>query len=73
MKKYCRYCAYCISGDCYYCTYYGKTLNRVDRAINCENFELSEMGDVDTGKPYTPREAKPQESDTIQQTSLFEE
>ena len=69
--KYCRYCSFCICGDCYYCTAFDKVLNRVDRATNCESFALSEMGDVDTGKPYKPREPKVKEAATMQQTSLF--
>lgn len=53
--KYCRYCTYCICGDWYYCTLLNKELRRVDRAVNCDSFELSEMGDVDTGKQYKPQ------------------
>ncbi|MCH5202735.1 MAG: hypothetical protein J1F17_05965 [Oscillospiraceae bacterium] len=56
MKKYCRYCSFCICGDCYYCTAKEKTLKRVDRAVNCNDFAISELGDVDTGKQYKPRE-----------------
>lgn len=54
-KKYCRYCAYCIAGDAYYCNARDKVLNRVDRVTDCPDFVLSTMGDVDTGKPYNPR------------------
>jgi hypothetical protein len=56
--KYCRYCAFCIVGDCYYCTCKEKELNRIDRATNCKEFVLSELGDVETGKQYKPREKK---------------
>lgn len=54
--KYCRYCAFCISGDAYYCTCYDKVLNNVNRVTSCSEFVLSELGDVDTGKPYKPRD-----------------
>lgn len=55
MAQYCRYCAYCINGDCYYCTSKDKVLNRVDVAVKCKDFELSVLGDVETGKKYKPR------------------
>ena len=70
-KKYCRYCAYCICGDCYYCNAFDKVLNRVDKATNCKEFVLSELGDVDTGKPYKPREPKAKETTTAQQMNFF--
>lgn len=53
--KYCRYCCYCIVGDCYYCTCHSKVLKRVDRATNCEDYIESDHGDVETGKRYKPR------------------
>lgn len=53
--KYCRYCSYCILGDCYYCTCNDKVLKRVDKPTACENFAESELGDVETGRKYTPR------------------
>lgn len=71
MKKYCRYCCYCISGDCYYCTEKKKVLGRVDRPVFCNDFVLSGLGDVDTGKQYQPRQTK--EKPTTEQVSLFAE
>ena len=59
MAHYCRYCAYCFCGDCYYCSRKDKVLNRVDVQTQCRDFVMSPLGDVDTGKPYKPRE-KPQ-------------
>lgn len=53
--KYCRYCSYCILGDCYYCTFHDKVLKRVDKPTSCEQYIESELGDVETGKKYTPR------------------
>lgn len=53
--KYCRYSAFCISGDTYYCTCYDKVLKSVNRVTSCAGFVLSELGDVDTGKTYKPR------------------
>lgn len=59
--KYCRYCAFCVNGDCYYCTCHDKVLNTVDRVTSCPDFVMSELGDVDTGKPYKPRAAQSKE------------
>lgn len=55
-RKYCRYCAHCICGDAYYCTEFDKVLSNVKSAVSCSKFVLSELGDVDTGKQYAPRE-----------------
>ena len=56
--KYCRYCSWCICGDPYYCGCHDKTLKRIDRATNCKEFVESELGDVETGRMYTPRPRK---------------
>lgn len=56
--KYCRYCAFCIAGDCYYCTCHDNVMHRIDRATNCKDFVVSEQGDVETGKQYKPRRKK---------------
>lgn len=71
MKKYCRYCAFCFCGDVYYCNAKDKVLNNISRSVSCEDFALSELGDVDTGKQYKPR---PQKAKTVEidNTSLFE-
>lgn len=53
--KYCRYCSYCFLGDVYYCNCHDKVLKRVDKPTSCEDFILSDLGDVETGKPYKPR------------------
>lgn len=58
MLHYCRYCAFCISGDCYYCTCKGKVLYNVREVTTCKDFALSKFGDVDTGKMYKPRAKK---------------
>lgn len=73
--KYCRYCAFCISGDTYYCTCYDKVLNNVNRVTNCSEFVLSELGDVDTEKPYKPRDFsdKVTMQKNTKQISFFEE
>lgn len=57
--KYCRYCAFCISGDTYYCTALDKELRNVKSVTSCSEFALSKMGDVDTGKHYIPRKHIP--------------
>lgn len=65
--KYCRYCSSCILGDVYYCNAHDKVLKRVDKATNCKQFHLSELGDVETGKQYRPR-AKEQRQIKIEVT-----
>lgn len=56
MKQYCRYCAFCIEGDCYYCTNKGKVLSEsyIKHTNTCKDFTLSELGDVITGRKYQP-------------------
>ena len=72
--KYCRYCAFCINGDAYYCTDRDKVLNRVDRPTNCPDFVMSELGDVDTGKHYKPRELRrTNNAAAVQQIKMDEE
>ena len=60
MKQYCRYCAFCIDGDCYYCTAQDRVLKPAEtrRVRVCPDFQLSELGDVDSGKQYQPRKQK---------------
>lgn len=56
-KQYCRYCGFCSSGDLYYCSAHNKLLceSTIKRANKCRDFVLSDLGDVDTGKPYKPQ------------------
>lgn len=61
--KYCRYCAFCICGDAYYCTEFDKVLHSVTSATNCQAFILSQLGDVDSGKQYKPKEAIPKNTE----------
>ena len=72
--KYCRYCAFCINGDAYYCTDHDKVLNRVDRPTNCPDFVMSKLGDVDPGKRYKPREPhRTNNAAAVQQIKMDEE
>ena len=66
--KYCRYCAHCISGDTYYCAGFEKVLHNIKSAVNCSKFVLSTLGDIDTGKPYKPRETVVVYDDDMQLT-----
>lgn len=66
--KYCRYCAFCICGDAYYCTALDKELYNVKSVVKCSEFALSELGDVDTGRQYDPRKAVPKTEEGEQLT-----
>lgn len=57
MTQYCRYCAFCIYGDIPYCTAKDEpmTERQMKRKNTCKEFALSELGDVESGKPYKPR------------------
>lgn len=63
MKQYCRYCVHCFYGDVPYCGIKRETLTDryIKRVNNCPDYEYTEAGDVETGKPYRPREYKPRE------------
>lgn len=79
MKQYCRYCAYCFEADDFRCSHHpeGKephwTRKQINRENHCPNFELSDLGDVETGKKYMPHRAKTETETMIDrnQVSLF--
>ena len=62
MKQYCRYCAFCFEAgdDEYRCSDHPKgeephwTRKQINRENHCPNFALTDLGDVETGKPYRP-------------------
>lgn len=60
MKQYCKYCAYCVDGDAYYCTLKDIVLSesKVKRTNCCADYQYSVLGDVDSGKQYTPRKQR---------------
>ena len=60
MKQYCRYCAFCCYGDVPYCTDHEQVLSesKLRHENTCKDFSLSDLGDVETGKPYSPRKVK---------------
>lgn len=66
--KYCRYCSWCVNGNAYYCGCHDKLLKHVDRPTNCKDYHESELGDVDTGRRYSPRP----KIEKLDQISLFE-
>jgi len=72
MRQYCRYCAFCIDGDSFYCTELDKVLTRgqIRRENSCARFALSELGDVETGKMYSPRPGK--RDDGMEQVTMLE-
>ena len=61
MKQYCRYCSFCFEADDYRCSNHPKgkqphwTEEQIKRENHCENFNLSDLGDVITGRQYQPR------------------
>lgn len=62
MKQYCRYCAHCFEADDFRCSNHPKglqphwTREQINRENHCPNFALTDLGDVETGKAYRPRE-----------------
>jgi len=60
MNQYCRYCAFCCHGDVYYCGEHKKVLSKsqVKRANKCKEYAQSDLGDVDSGRKYQPREIR---------------
>ena len=71
MRQYCRYCAFCFEADDFRCSNHPKgeqpqwTEAQIKKVNNCPNFELSELGDIITGRPYRPREKKPDDGEQI--------
>lgn len=49
------------------------TRNKINRKNNCKNFRLSDLGDAETGKLYSPRQPyqKRQKSEKMDQMTLF--
>lgn len=64
MKQYCRYCAFCFEADDFRCMNHPNgeephwTRTQINRENHCPNFVLSDLGDVETGKPYKPIAAR---------------
>lgn len=60
MKQYCRYCSHCIQGDCFYCTVFDMELTeqRIKQLNKCKEFNLCELGDVESGRQYKPRKLR---------------
>lgn len=67
MAQYCRYCVFCFEGDGFFCSDPSKDRNKplkymdeaeIKRVNHCQNFALSELGDVLSGRQYKPRQNK---------------
>lgn len=60
VRQYCRYCSFCCYGDIPYCTFYEKELTdkKIRQQNRCVAFDLSPLGDVESGKQYRPRKNK---------------
>lgn len=73
MKQYCRYCSHCSQGDCFYCNIFDMELSEssIKRPNKCKEFNLSELGDVESGRQYKPR--KPKEPSVELPQITFEE
>lgn len=56
MRQYCRHCCFITENGGYWCSCHEKELTEsyIKHTNNCKDFALSELGDIDTGKPYTP-------------------
>lgn len=72
MKQYCRYCAFCFDGgDDFRCSNHPRgeephwTRQQINRENHCPNFELSELGDAETGRKYEPRPERPKNGEQI--------
>lgn len=75
MAQYCRYCSFCFEGDGFFCSDKEKPLDDAEilRVNHCKNFDLSPLGDVVTGRQYTPRQKKPKDKpDEFKQISIFD-
>lgn len=61
MTQYCRYCSFCIEGDVLFCTDHEEVLtdSQVRRVNHCNDFDLSPLGDIFTGRQYKPRKGRP--------------
>ena len=64
MKQYCRYCGWCFEADDFRCGNHPKgkqlrmTRQQINRENHCPNFVLTDLGDVETGKPYKPQKVR---------------
>ena len=60
MAQYCKYCSWCIEGDCFYCTEKDKVLGdkQIHHTNKCKSYVESEMGSIIDGKKYKPRKKK---------------
>lgn len=58
MAQYCRYCAFCIQPDDYYCSLHDKFVSGKS-ANKCKDYAYCELGDADgSGRQYNPRRHK---------------
>ena len=59
-RQYCKYCAHCIEGDCFYCTAKDKVLNdkQIHYTNKCPLYVYSELGSIIDGQQYKPRKNK---------------
>lgn len=82
MTQYCRYCAFCFEGDGYFCSEKKEqdaylSDNKIRQVNHCKDFVLSELGDVITGRQYTPRKGKPLQAydgcEELEQLTLWRE
>ena len=73
MKQYCRYCSFCFEADDYRCSNHPKgkqphwTEEQIKIENHCENFNLSDLGDVITGRQYQPRNNTSKQDNNIVQ------
>lgn len=74
MKQYCKYCAHCIEGDCFYCTAKDKVLNdkQIHYTNKCPLYAYSELGSIIDGQQYKPRQNKRDSDVANGQLTIFD-
>lgn len=72
MAQYCKYCAHCIEGDCFFCVYKDEVLGdkQIHYTNKCEHYIESELGSIVDGKKYKPRKKK--EKDNVNNLTIYD-
>lgn len=73
MAQYCKYCSYCIDGDCYYCTAKEKVLGdeQIHHTNKCKLYIEAFDGSVIDGKKYQPRKRR-ENKDNMKNMTIYD-